>query len=161
MIDVTASKNIGSQTALLIIDAKGAHEYTVEYYGSSANYKGVADNTAIHLRSGAETTHAETILAAIQKPTCTFSLLQITTNVGSYISGDTYDVTADADEKKWILTSVAIDDTTGVFEVLAFERLDSAQYGDVPAGKTLAGNLKEFSVVALGTELIQENNYIR
>ena len=44
---------------------------------------------------------------------------------------------------------IAIDDVTGVIEVLLFEKSGLlAEYGVAPAGKTLVVKLKEYEVVA-------------
>ena len=98
----------------------------------------------------------------INAPTCVGnspSDLDIRTNVGSAIVNDDYAVTAHATLKKFIKTSLARDDTSGLLEILAFEKT-TGDYDDTPAGKTLIYDLKEFSVVALGLVLVEEEDYI-
>ncbi len=95
-------------------------------------------------------------------PTCVGnspSNLKIRTNVGSAIVNDDYTVTADADDKKFIKMVIVRDDGTGLLEILAFEKL-LGNYDDLPAGKTHEKDLKEFSVIAAGTVLVQEQDFI-
>jgi len=92
-------------------------------------------------------------------PTCTDDGLDITTNVGSAIVNDIYAVIADPDDKKYIKMSVLRDDISTDLEIHAFEKT-TGEYGSTPAGKTLVGDLKEFSVVAAGIVLVEEEDYI-
>ena len=84
--------------------------------------------------------------------------LTIRTNVGAAIVNDDYEVTAHASLKKYIKMAVARDDTSGDLEILAFEKT-TGEYGDPPSGKTVEAYIKEFSVVANGTELVEEEHY--
>lgn len=96
-------------------------------------------------------------------PTCVGNSpvdLTIRTNVGDAIVNDDYAVTADADDKKFIKMSIARDDGTGILEILAFEKLEGSAYADPPSGKTVEKDLKEFSVVAAGTVLVEEEDFI-
>ncbi len=97
-------------------------------------------------------------------PTCVGNSptdLTIRTNVGSVIVNDDYLVEADPNDQKFILMAIARDDGTGLLEILAFEKLTEAeQYPDTPDGKTVEKNLKEFSVVAAGTVLVEEEDFI-
>jgi len=86
-------------------------------------------------------------------PTASANLLQITSNVGTAIIDDTYDVTPDESLTKYVKISVARDDTSGDLEILAFEKT-SGEYGNSPAGKTVVQEISEFYVVASGTELV-------
>ncbi len=87
------------------------------------------------------------------------SNLKIRTNVGSEIVDDDYTVTAHASLKKYVKISILRDDTSTDIEIYAFEKT-TGEYGSVPSGKTLEKDLKEFSVVALGTVLVEENDWI-
>ncbi len=115
--------------------------------------------------SGNETeTHRDFVIEKeIQNvPTCVGnspSDLKIRTNVGSAIVNDDYTVTADPDDKKWIKMSVVRDDTSTDLEIVAFEKV-LGDYDDTPSGKTLIKDLKEFSVVAAGTVLVEEEDFI-
>jgi hypothetical protein len=95
-------------------------------------------------------------------PTCVGnspSDLDIRTNVGSAIVDDDYTVTADGSDKKYIKMAIARDDTSGDLEIIAFEKT-TGEYGSTPSGKTLSKWLKEFSVVASGTALVEEEDFI-
>ena len=66
---------------------------------------------------------------------------------------DTYlvdDETTVVDEiNKFVLVCIAIDDVTGVIEVLLFEKSGIlAEYGVAPDGKTLVVKLKEYETTA-------------
>jgi len=106
-LNVTISKNIGFSTALQAADPKGVFEYPTEWDGMSAHY-GATNTTAIHLTAGTSTTKATTMLTNIEKPTCTFSLLAITTNFGLYVVSDVYNVVADSGEKKWVKIALVV-----------------------------------------------------
>jgi len=98
----------------------------------------------------------------VNVPTCDGNSptdLTIRTNVGSAIVNDDYAVTADPDDKKFIKMVVVRDDTSGLLEILAFEKT-LGDYADIPAGKSHEKDLKEFSVVALGTALVEEEDFI-
>ena len=95
-------------------------------------------------------------------PTCVGNSpvdLTIRTNVGSAIVNDDYAVTADPDDKKFIKIVVARDDGTNLLEVIAFEKL-LGDYADMPSGKDFVKDLKEFSVIAAGTVLVEEEDFI-
>lgn len=94
-------------------------------------------------------------------PTCEGNVpsdMTIRTNVGSAIVNDDYVVTADPDNKKWIKIS-EVRDSGGNLEILAFEKV-LGDYDDIPSGKSLEKDLKEFSVVAAGTVLVEEKDWI-
>lgn len=98
----------------------------------------------------------------INVPTCVGNVpgdLKIRTNVGSAIENDDYVVTADPSDKKYIKISIARDDGTNLLEILAFEKT-TGEYGGTPAGKTIEKDLKEFSVVAAGIVLVEEQDWI-
>jgi len=87
-------------------------------------------------------------------PTATASALQITTNVGTAIVDDIHDVTADSTHTTYVLMAVVRVDATDALEVIAFEKTDG-EYGSSPAGRTLEQDIKEFYVVANGTDLVE------
>lgn len=100
--------------------------------------------------------------AILNVPTCVGnspSDLKVRTNVGSAIEDDDYTVTADPDDKKYVKISILRDDTSGDLEIYAFTKT-TGEYGSVPSGKELESDLKEFSVVAAGTELVEEEDWI-
>jgi len=95
-------------------------------------------------------------------PTCVGNSptnLDIRTNVGTEIVDDDYTVTADPSDKKWIKMVILRDDTSTDIEIYAFEKT-TGEYGSVPSGKTHEKDLKEFSVVASGTVLVEEEDFI-
>jgi len=99
---------------------------------------------------------------AINIPTCVGnspSDLKIRTNVGSAIVDDDYTVAADSTDKKFIRITLVRDNTSGLLEILAFEKTTD-EYGNMPAGKSLEIHMKEFSVVASGTVLVEEQDWI-
>ena len=95
-------------------------------------------------------------------PTCegnTPSDLTIRTNVGSAIVNDDYVVTADPTDKKFIKICILRDNLSTDLEIYAFEKT-TGEYGNIPSGKSLEKDLKEFSVVAAGTVLVEEQDWI-
>jgi len=153
MGDVSIVKDVGFSTALNVIDARAAFEYPTEADGSSANFRvtgpegEITEELAIHLIDGADTAPALAILNAVELPICTAAVLTVTVNLGTYLVND---VTTVVDElNKFVLVCIAIDDTTGVIEVLLFEKSGLlAEYGVAPAGKTLVVKLKEYETTA-------------
>jgi hypothetical protein len=147
MGDVSVVKDVGLNTALHVIDARAEFEYPGVSDGSSSRF-GVDENeVAVHLLDGADTTAALAILNAVEIPTCAAAVLTVTVNIGTLLVNDTTTVIDEVN--KFVLVCVAIDDTTGVIEVLLFEKSGLlAEYGVAPAGKTLVVKLKEYEVVA-------------
>jgi len=99
----------------------------------------------------------------INIPTCVGnspSDLKIRTNVGSAIVDDDHTVVADPTLKTWIKIGIFRKDSDASLEIYAFERTGGAAYGDEPSGYTLESYLKEFSVVATGTVLVEEEDWI-
>lgn len=88
------------------------------------------------------------------EPTATASGLDITTNVGSAIVNDVTSITADPDDTKYVKVSVVRDDTTTDLEIQVEEKV-LGNYSGTPAGKTLECEIKEFSLVAAGTALVE------
>lgn len=86
-------------------------------------------------------------------PTAVESALQITTNVGTAIVNDIYNVTADVTNTKYVKISVIRVDATQALEILVSEKTTGA-YDSIPAGKTLEQDIREFSVIANGTVLV-------
>lgn len=95
-------------------------------------------------------------------PTCIGNIpsdLTIRTNVGSAIVNDDYTVTANPTDKKFIKMSLVRDNSTGLLEILAFEKT-TGNYGSMPSSKTLEFELKEFSVSAAGFVLVLEQDFL-
>ncbi len=146
MVDVSLVKDVGTKTGLLVIDRRSAFEYPVEHLGASARVNG-GDEIKIHLSGSPNTAAAVAILAAVELPTCTAAVLTVTVNVGTYLVNDATVIVDGVD--KFALVCVAIDNITGVLEVLVFEKSGPlSAYGATPAGKTLVAKLKEYQVVA-------------
>ena len=158
MPNAISNKDIGESTGPRITGAKALYDYGSDLAGVSTNILG--SNTIIHLLEPATTALADTILTEMDFPSCTPSGLQVNTNVGTYIVDDTYITTAHATETKYLKMTIAINDSNGELEVLAFEKT-TGEYGALPAGKTHVVDLKQFSLVALGTSLTEINDYIR
>ena len=159
MPNATLVKEAGVFSALQIIDQRSLFEYPVEHAGASTRFGANADQLAIHLTGSPSLTAADAILAAIQTPTCTSSLLDITVNVGTYLVNDVTSIVADATDELFAKASIVIDDVSGVIEVIAFTKT-TGEYGSSPAGKTFCCDLKEYSVPAAGTALTEINNFI-
>jgi len=155
MGNVSLAKTAGTNTCLQIINGRAKHEYPSNANGSTTH----DGDIIIHLTGSPSETEANNILTAIALPTCTSSLLDITSNVGTYIVNDVISIVADPDNKKFVEVVVGIDDTTGVLEMFALEKT-TGEYPGVPAGKTNLVKLKEFSVPAAGTALTETINYI-
>jgi len=157
MPNVSIVKDIGLSSALLVVDAKSRFDYPVEEDGASAHVGANNDEVVIHLTGTPDEAAANAILAAIELPTCTASVLTVTVNLGTYLVNDTTVVTDVTD--KCVLVCIAIDDTTGVIEVLVFEKEGAlSEYGDTPAGKTLIAKLKEYDILA--SALSEINDFI-
>lgn len=91
----------------------------------------------------------------INEPTAVASGLDITTNVGSAIVDDVTSITADPDNTKFCLVSVVRDDITSLLEVQVQEKV-LGNYAPTPDDKTWECDVAEFSVVAAGTDLVEE-----
>jgi len=123
----------------------------------------IIDETA--KESGLEgSTHRDFVVefTSTNQPTCVMnspSDLKIRTNVGSAIVNDDYTATAHESDKKFFKMSLVRDNTSGLLEILAFTKT-TGNYGSMPSGKTLEFDLKEFSVVAAGTVLVEEQSFI-
>lgn len=159
MPDVTTQKDVGGKAGLAILSAKASYEYPSEAIGATNGYGSDSNLLAIHLSGSPDTTEADNMLTAIASPTCVASGLDVTTNVGTYVVDDSYTATADPTETKFVLMSVLIDDTTGVFEVYAFTKT-AGFYGSIPAGKTLASDLREFSIEAAGSTMTITRDFL-
>jgi hypothetical protein len=160
MLSVRADKNMGS-SGTLALDKRARHLYGANCFGVSTHpgSSGMPAEAVIHLADGQSPTQAETVLADLAKPTCSFVLLDITTDVGSEVVADAYSVVADPDEITMIKMVLAIDDVSGALEILAYERVGAAIYGDTPAGKTEVANLKEFSCGAAAATVAEVNDW--
>jgi len=87
------------------------------------------------------------------------SNLKIRTNVGSAAVDDDYIATNHATLKKWFMVSLVRNISDGLLEILVFEKTNG-DYADTPATKLWIKDLKEFSVVAAGTVLVEERTFI-
>jgi len=157
MTDVSIRKDVGLHSALQVVDARSKFEYPVEADGASANFGADGDRLAIHLTGTPDITAAEAILEAVELPTCTAAVLTVTVNIGTYLVDD---LTTVIDElNKFVLVCIAVDDVTGVIEVLLFEKSGLlAEYGVAPAGKTLVAKLKEYETT--GGNLVEIEDFI-
>jgi len=144
---VSVVKDVGFHTALQVIHSRAAFEYAADFNGASSHVGANGDEIQIHLLDGASDTPALDILNAVELPTCTAAVLTVTANIGTYLVND--DTTVIDEVNKFVLVCVALDDTTGVIEILLFEKSGIlAEYGVAPVGKTLIVKLKEYEVVA-------------
>lgn len=91
----------------------------------------------------------------VNTPTAVASGLDITANVGSVIVDDVTSIVADPDNTKFCLVSVIRDDITALLEIQVQEKV-LGNYGTTPDGKTWECDIAEFSVVAAGTDLVEE-----
>ncbi len=147
MGDVSVVKNVGIDTALHILDARALFEYPGVADGSSSRFGESEDEVAIHLINGGDETAALAILNAVELPTCVAAVLTVTVNIGTYLVDD--ETTVVDEINKFVLVCIAIDDVTGVIEVLLFEKSGIlAEYGVAPDGKTLVVKLKEYETTA-------------
>ena len=159
MQNIVLVKSAGKDSALNILDKVGAVKYPGKYHGSSSGFGASSNQLAMHIDDGETNTNADTALAAIEIPTCAHSSLDITVNVGTYVVTDVTSIVADGSDTKFVKVTVAVDDTTGDPEVVVYEKTTGA-YGNVPAGKTHATDLKEYSVPASGSTLTEINDWI-
>jgi len=88
------------------------------------------------------------------EPTAVAAGLNITTNVGSAIVDDVTAVGADPDDTKYVKVSVVRDDASTLLEIQVEEKV-LGNYSGTPEGKTLECEIKEFSLVAAGTDLVE------
>ncbi|MHA1806198.1 MAG: hypothetical protein ACTSX2_01325 [Candidatus Thorarchaeota archaeon] len=88
------------------------------------------------------------------EPTAVAAGLNITTNVGSVIVDDVTAITADPDDTKYVKVSVVRDDASTLLEIQVEEKV-LGNYSGTPEGKTLECEIKEFSLVAAGTDLVE------
>jgi len=105
---------------------------------------------------------AISLLAALEKPTCVIDgtdALQINTDIGTELVGDTHIVAPDGAFEKRVKMVIVINDSSGALEIFAKEKTDG-NFSAIPAGKTEVAELKEFSVPVSGTALTQEKNFI-
>jgi len=160
MQDVVLVKDVGHVSIVEILNCLGTKEYASEFLGVSSGYGPSSNQLAMHLDDAADDTDAVAALAAAALPTCSSSLLDITVNVGTWIVSDVTSIVADPTEIKTVKASVLIDDTTGALEVHAFEKT-TGEYGAVPAGKTLCTDLKEYTLAAAGSALVEAKDFIQ
>jgi len=91
--------------------------------------------------------------------TCNSSGMTITITMGTIIVSDVTLVTANPGTKKFILMLMAINNATGEPLIYAFEKTQG-NYGSFPDGYQEATKIKEYSVEAGGTTLVEINNYL-
>jgi len=160
MQSVTLVKSAGSVTIVNILKCICTVKYGVDFLGSSSGFGAGSNELAIHIDDGASDVDAVAALAAAALPTCSKNLLDITVDAGTWIVADVTSITADAVDEKFVKVTIAVDDITGDPEVVVYEKTTGA-YGDIPAGKTECGMLKEYSLPALGTDLTEINDWIK
>jgi len=168
MANATLVKEIGTDfgpnrviadTALKILSRRAKFLYPTEFDGASAHFGSNSDQIVIHLTGSPSLTDADQALADIEKPTCTFSLLDITVNVGALVVNDVTSIDDDPLDEKFIKVVVVIDDVSGAIQIYVLEKT-TEQYPSLPAGKTFCANLKEYSLAAAGTTLVEINDFI-
>lgn len=144
---VSIVKDVGFKTAVQTIHHRAKFEYGVDFNGASAHVGANEDEISIHLLNGVSDVAALAILNAVELPTCTAAVLTVTVNLGTYLVNDTTVVTDGVN--KFVLACVAMDNITGVIEILIFQKDGLlAEYGIAPVGKTLITKLKEYEIVA-------------
>lgn len=144
-----------------IVDRKARQNYGANCFGCSWN-----PGIKVHLEDGTDSSFAEQLLLDIDNPVVAEDGLDIFISVGSLIaenmsgglSGDTYTVTADPTDTKYIKFCLMVNDTSGNLEVGVQEKV-LGDYGGMPAGYTLAGYIKEYSVEAAGSSLTELNDW--
>jgi len=153
MINIDKTKVIGA--SLPILNNSLLIKYGDDFLSTT--------QTSTTLRATMDTNTNETavgtLLDAYAAVTCDASALAITLTLGDVIVSDVTNITADPTDKKFVLIVIALDDTTGDLEVHAFEKT-TGEYGDLPADKTLAAQIKEYCVAAAGTTLELVTSYI-
>lgn len=160
MIFISQVKDIGSFSAPISLSESLRVIYGAQFNGVGTGLGPDNNFAQVSLLDGSDPTIATNKLTAIQKPTCAPTGLDITVNLGTLIVNDVTSILADPVSVKYVKVSLVSDNATGNIEVVVFEKT-ILEYGDVPAGKTLCCNLKEFSVPALGTSLTEINNWIK
>ena len=162
MNDSTLVKDAGTLVVPKVLVEKAKIDYAdpLDVLGGSTRLGASNDLIVLHLKDGASKTIADDLLDDVELPTVTSGSLNITSNVGAFIVNDVYAVTADGTYTKYILITIGIDDTSGDLEIIEFEKT-TGEYDSAPAGKTVLMNLKEYQVVASGSSLTENANYIR
>lgn len=154
---VSTIKEAGDDTILLLLDAKGGASYPAKYHGSSAHAGPDSNKLSMDLSDGENPALAIAILAAVEKPTCTASVLTITTDFGTYIVADSTVIVADPTDTKFVKTVLSLD-VSDNFQVESLEKTTGV-YG-LPVGSSPV-DLKEFSVPAAGSTLTEVQNFIK
>jgi len=91
--------------------------------------------------------------------TCEASGLTITTDAPSLIVSDVYNVVPDPALTKYILMALVYRESDDDFVVVAFEKTNE-EYATLPSGEHIARRLKEWSLIANGSDLVLEENYL-
>jgi len=154
--------NIGSNVEVINYHVRVTVEETPEHYYRTVQTDKV-DDTVVDPAYPSTPVHGFVIeYADFNVPTCAGnspSDLTIRTNVGSAIVDDDYVVAPHSSDKKYIKMVLVRDDGTTDLEIKAFEKTTD-EYASMPAGHTHIRDLKEFSVVANGTVLVEVEDFI-
>lgn len=94
---------------------------------------------------------AKDLLKKIDSPFMEVIGLQIDLSVGTLLA-ESHTVIPDTNDEKSIKVSIIVDESTSTLEMLIREKV-IGDYADIPAGKILAQDLKEYSCAANGTSL--------
>lgn len=156
MIDVTKNKIIGAG-ALRTINASLDIKYGEEYVGVTE--QDATTQLIVTLMSVTHESAVRSLMNSYETLTCDATGLTINTDMGGIIVGDVTNISADNNDKKYVLMVMAVDNTTGNPSVYAFQKT-TGEYGTLPASKSLATRIKEYSVVAGGNTLVEINNFI-
>ena len=132
-------------------------KYTTDFGGISNTV--VNSELIAHMVGSTNEAAVGTLMDAIATPTCTANLLDITVNYGTEIVSDVTSITADPTDVKHAKVHIAIDDVTGDPEVIVFTKT-TGEYGAMTAGKTFGADIKEYSLAAGGTALVEINDFI-
>lgn len=100
-----------------------------------------------------EKSDSQDLLNAIVKPSLSVNGLQCDVSMGLLLS-DTYTPSADANDIKYVKFGLQIDNTSGDYELVVFEKTDG-EYADIDSGKTYCCDLKEYYIEANGSELLE------
>lgn len=160
MADIKLKKNIGSVTAVEVLDALGTYHYGNDFDGASSDFGPDLDNAVIHLIGSPDEAKANDMLAQVALPTCTVDGLSVTLNCGTLVVDDVTTVTADAEEDKQIRMVLGLNDNNGRIVVFALEKFAEGTFPDLPNERTFVTRICDFSLVANGTELVLIKDYI-
>lgn len=141
----------------------GLTEEGGDFGGSTSYSDGEPSPTGfyeVYLNDGVATGFATALLNGIGNPTCIASGLNITTNFGTFIVDDVHAVVADPALETRAKVSIVLEKSTWTASVVVFEKTDG-EYDSLPSTHALLADLKEFSVPAVGTDLVELNDWIK